>query len=145
MGLHYHSDGHGGSGKNDLNLYNSFDYVGRKHPPIVGFALDGIALYGKYSSSYTNMHGYSTELDEYGGHDHGEYGYHYHCHDAAATSTTDADIASGHASFIQYTMHILLKGAWRGNINSIPEFWDTSAKAPAYSLSQKHKYVGKAV
>ena len=39
-----------------------------------------------------------------------------------------------------------MKGAWKGNVNNIPDFWDSShgsnnQYAPEYSLSQKSKYV----
>lgn len=173
MGLHYHADGHGAT-DNSFNLYNIDDYVGRNHPPLIGFGFDGIALYGKYESTYSSMHGYSTELDSYGGHDHGNYGYHYHCH---TVSVTDGKDNAGDTLFLEdssvtslytstdehptYDLHLLMKGAWKGQINSIPYFWsDTTSSvtnttnatvlinkgetnAPSYSLSQKHKYVGK--
>jgi hypothetical protein len=68
-----------------------------------------------------------------GGHSHGNLGYHYHAHMVNATSQ------QGNA----YTLHILMKGAWKGLINDIPEFWDSARGEPAYSLSQRHRYVGK--
>ena len=60
MGLHWHGDGHGATG-NGLNLYNLPDYVGYMHPPLIGFGLDGVALYGKYESSYDYMDGYTED------------------------------------------------------------------------------------
>ena len=51
MALHWHADGFSATG-NGLNLYNSPDYDGQTHPPLIGFGLDGIALYGKYDASY---------------------------------------------------------------------------------------------
>jgi hypothetical protein len=61
-----------------------------------------------------------------------------------------------------YDLHLLIKGAWKGKINLIPYFWSDitstvfnsntnttiqinngETNAPSYSLSQKHKYVGK--
>jgi|GEM_PF-3183719 len=42
-----------------------------------------------------------------------------------------------------YTLHTLMKGAWKGKINDIPEFWDSSRGEPAYALSQRNRYVGK--
>ena len=77
MNYHYHADGHSFSG-NGINLYNLSDYDNRNHPPIIGFAYDGIALYGKYESDYIEMAGYNLDIDEYGGHSHDEYSYHYH-------------------------------------------------------------------
>jgi hypothetical protein len=172
MGLHYHADGHGAT-DNSFNLYNIDDYVERNHPPLIGFGFDGIALFGKYESAYSSMHGYSEELDSYGGHEHGNYGYHYHCHTVSVTNGVDT---AGDTLFLEdnsvtslydgdehptYDLHLLMKGAWKGQINDIPYFWsDTTSSvtdpsgaevlinkgetnAPSYSLSQKHKYVGK--
>jgi hypothetical protein len=65
------------------------------------------------------MIGYSVALDEYGGHDHDGIGYHYHAHTEAAVSPL------GKA----YTLHLLLRGAWRGKINSIPSFWSNDKKS----------------
>lgn len=124
MGLHWHADGHGATG-NGLNLYNLADYVGKSHPPLIGFGMDGIALYGKYESAHSSMNGYSEALDSFGGHDHGSYGYHYHAHSASSSVINDAT---------SYTLHILMKGAWKGSINNIPEFW---AEA-----SQQNRYIG---
>ncbi len=132
MGLHYHGDGHSIQ-TNDLNLYNIQDYEGQKHPPVIGFGLDGIALFGIYEKLYADMEGYSQGLDTYGGHTHGDLGYHYHAH-MYETTTTKGNT---------YTVHALMRGAWKGLINQIPEFWDTSKKEPAYSLAQKTTYVGK--
>ena len=132
MGLHYHADGHIAM-NNDLQLYNINDYKNQAHPPLIGFGLDGVALFGVYESVYPSMDGYSTELDSFGGHTHGTYGYHYHSHTMSATTTAGTS----------YTIDVLMKGAWKGLINSIPEFWDTAKKEPAYSMAQSHKYVGK--
>jgi hypothetical protein len=160
MGLHYHSDGHSVL-NNNMNLYNMNDYVGRSHPPLIGFGLDGIALYGIYETAYSSMDGYGITLDKFGGHEHDGYGYHYHCHNVVSSMNeideydesgnkikTDYDVTNGVndapvSANISYTMHIMMKGAWKGNINGIPEFWDTNTNSPAYSLSQKHKFVGK--
>jgi hypothetical protein len=46
------------------------------HPPLWGLSLDGYNIYGRHLSS-TNE-GYSTMLDNCGGHLHDTYGYHYH-------------------------------------------------------------------
>ena len=132
--LHYHADGHGATG-NGLNLYNISDYVSQTHPPLIGFAYDGIALFGKYESSYSDMSGYDIALDSYGGHTHDGYGYHYHAH--SANSVTEG------VSSNSYTLHILLKGAWYGVINDIPEFWNTSTSKPAVTPSEnQNEYTG---
>jgi hypothetical protein len=144
-GLHYHADGHGAHANNIFNLYNNLDYVGRYHPPLIGFSLDGIALYGKYENDYSTMSGYSTALDEYGGHDHDDYGYHYHCHDVevvetySSTNTTLYDysvVYQNTPSTIQYTQHVLLKGAYKGNIDEVPYFLESG-------LNQSTVFVGK--
>ncbi len=132
LGLHWHADGHGATG-NGLNLYNLSDYDGNSHPPLIGFGFDGVALYGKYESNFSSMDGFGEALDSFGGHDHGDYGYHYHAHSESSSVVNDTT---------DYTLHILMKGAWKGTINSVPEFWDNGA--PNVSGSQKHRYVGNA-
>jgi hypothetical protein len=138
--LHYHADGHSAT-ENGLNLYNISDYLSQDHPPLIGFAYDGIALYGKYDSNFSDMDGYSTtsdnyvDLDMYGGHTHGNYGYHYHAH--TVNSVTE------NLSTTNYTLHILLKGAWSGLINNIPDFWNTTNGQPKVTpSSNKSQYTG---
>jgi hypothetical protein len=140
LGLHYHADGHSAdSTNNNLNLYNSFDYTNRDHPPLIGFGFDGIALYGIYETDYSTMDGYGVSLDNFGGHSHDNYGYHYHCHTIVNNASNNIDTNINGA--VDYTIHALMKGAWKGNVNNIPEFWDTTTLAPAYSLSQTSQYV----
>jgi hypothetical protein len=58
-------------------LYGPANYTSDSaHPPLWGFSLDGYNIYGRHLSS--SNEGYSTELDNCGGHSHGTYGYHYH-------------------------------------------------------------------
>jgi hypothetical protein len=110
--LHYHADGHAYNG-NGINLYNLPDYIGKNHPPVIGMALDGIALFGKYESTFSSMAGYAISLDSYGGHDHGNgFGYHYHAHNQVVTAQNTPNPT--------FTQHFLLVGAWKGNINNIP-------------------------
>ena len=136
MGLHWHGDGHSANG-NGLNLYNLRDYVGSSHPPLIGFGLDGVALFGKYESSYSSMDGYSTAIDSFGGHEHTGYNYHYHAH-TMASSVLQA--ITDYAGTATYTVAVLMKGAWAGLINDIPEFWNGTN--PNTSSGQKNKYVG---
>ena len=120
MGLHWHGDGHAANG-NKMNIYNLRDYVGYDHPPLIGFGNDGVALYGKYESSYSTMDGYSTAIDGFGGHEHDGYNYHYHAH------TMDSSVLnalSGYGGSLSYTVAVLMKGAWAGLINDIPLFWN---------------------
>ena len=49
MDLHYHADGHAFNG-NGLNLYNSVDYIGKSHPPMIAISYDGILLFGRYEN-----------------------------------------------------------------------------------------------
>lgn len=130
MGIHYHADSFSAL-PNGLSLYNLRDYVGQAHPPLIGFGFDGIALFGRYVSNYPGMRGYSVALDQFGGHDHDSVGYHYHAHTATASSVKGNP----------YTLAILLKGAWAGKINDIPQFWDTNKGAPLIA-SQRNKYAG---
>ena len=112
--LHYHADGHAFNG-NGINLYNLFDYQSNNHPPVIGISYDGIALFGKYEASFSSMVGYGIALDDFGGHDHGDgFGYHYHAHTQSITSSS--------APNPTFDEHILLVGAWKGNINNIPGF-----------------------
>ena len=141
LGLHYHADGKSAS-PNHLNLYNSKDYVGHYHPPLIGFGFDGIALYGQYDANFPQMHGYSTALDEFGGHFHGNYGYHYHAHVVKSNNLTGlVNNTSGvngltNNPALVYDVHILMKGAWAGKINSIPEFWD--GPTPNYTIGRNN-------
>ena len=112
MELHYHADGHSYS-KNGINLYNLPDYEGRNHPPLIGMAYDGVALFGRYEENYGTMEGYSIALDEYGGHDHGDdFGFHYHAHTQEVSSTGN--------NAVTFDQRFLLVGAWKGKVNDIP-------------------------
>ena len=118
MGFHYHADGHSFNG-NGINLYNLSDYEGHTHPPIIGFVFDGIALFGKYESTYESMDGYDVVLDDYNGHTHGEYGYHYHAFVTEVTQTEGPDTDT-------YDQHFLQRGAFKGLVNDIPGLFQVS-------------------
>ncbi len=129
LGVHYHADAHSASGAG-LNLYNASDYQGRTHPPIVSMGFDGVAGYGVYQPGDISSDGVGVALDEYGGHDHGEYSYHYHSYRESAVSNQSTE----------YTIHTLPpQGAWAGRINDIPEFWDQ--RAPNY-VGGRSRYLG---
>ena len=130
--LHYHADGHAYNG-NGFNLYNLADYTGHDHPPVIGIAHDGIALFGRYETSFTSMTGYGVSLDSYGGHDHGDgFGYHYHAH----TQSVVASVAPN-PTFNEY---FLLVGAWKGNINDIPGL--SEVKMNQFGDNSISRYVG---
>ena len=118
MGFHYHADGHSFNG-NGINLYNLSDYDGHTHPPIIGFVFDGIALFGKYQSTYDSMDGYDDVLDDYNGHTHGDYGYHYHAFSTEVTQTEGPDTDT-------YDQHFLQRGAFKGLVNDIPGLFQVS-------------------
>jgi hypothetical protein len=120
MGLHWHGDGHAANG-NKMNIYNLRDYVGYDHPPLIGFGNDGVALYGKYEDDYSSMDGFSTEIDDFGGHEHDGYNYHYHAHEMESSVL---QALSGYPGSATYTVAVLMKGAWAGLINDIPLFWN---------------------
>lgn len=111
-GPHCHADGYQSSF--GLGIYNDADYVGKTHPPLIGFGYDGIALFGVYRSSDTAMLGYSTALDDFGAHDHDSIGYHYHAHTVANHKPEVMNVTT--------TVHVLMKGAYIGKIDSIPFF-----------------------
>ena len=125
LGLHYHADAHSAT-EEGLNLYNSSDYSGHTHPPIVSIGFDGVAGYGIYQSGDTTSDGIDIDLDSFGGHEHGNYGYHYHSFTASETTAAGAGPGDP-AGEVEYTKHMLPPlGAWSGRINDIPEFWDNT-------------------
>ena len=132
MGLHYHADGHSFNG-NGINLYNIEDYEGRSHPPIIGFSLDGLALYGKYESQYSNMDGAEIALDDFGSHSHDGYGQHYHSHEKIVTNEWNGES-------YEFTEHFMLVGAYKGSINDIPGFQEGGTNQ--LKDSDLGKYVG---
>ena len=130
--LHYHADAHAFNG-NGINLYNISDYSSNNHPPVIGISYDGIALFGKHENSFSSMVGSQVSLDEYGGHDHGDgFGYHYHAHTQSTIGTTPPNNL--------FNQHILLVGAWKGNINNIPGFLEV--KTSQLNDNTINRYVG---
>lgn len=128
--LHYHVDGHSYNG-NGINLYNITDYDDQDHPPVIGMAFDGLALFGKYEANYPSMVGADVTLDEFGGHDHGDdFGYHYHAH------VQNVEASSGP----NFNEHFLLVGAWKGNINNIPGF--DEGKTDQFRDDEIARYLG---
>lgn len=66
---HYHGDPYN-------CMYSSANYTSTTaHPPLIGWGADGFKWYGRYLS--TAAPGYSTALDDCGGHLHDSYPYHY--------------------------------------------------------------------
>jgi hypothetical protein len=114
-GPHCHADGYqSGQG---MTLYNDTDYVGKTHPPLLGFGYDGIAVFGRYRTTTDSaMLGYGT-LDDFGAHNHDSIGYHYHAH--IVSSYTSYDIKGSKTT---QDMYPLMKGAYIGVTSSIPYF-----------------------
>ncbi len=124
-GPHCHADGYKSGIQYGIGVYGDSDYVGATHPPIIGFGYDGIALYGRYRTGTgtddSGLSGASVSLDQFGGHIHStgdSLGYHYH-------ANTIVWPASG--STPAYTLHVLIKGAWAGKINTVPFFYTNSS------------------
>lgn len=133
LGTHYHADAYAATGE-ILNLYNATDYIGRSHPPIVSIGFDGVAGYGIYQSDDSD--GAWVPLDEFGGHDHGGYGYHYH-----SFSVEEITSERGQTKTYTYTAHKLPPlGAWAGYINDIPDFWDGTS--PGYGGRGATRWLG---
>ena len=131
-GPHCHADGYqSGQG---LGLYNDTDYLGNSHPPLIGFGYDGIALFGKYRTSTDSaMMGYGT-LDAFGGHNHDGIGYHYHAHTVVDYQP------DGLSSSFKSDMHVLMKGAYIGKIDTIPYF-----RSRTINSLNTNKYMGGTV
>ena len=111
-GPHCHADGYASGGI--MGVYNDADYVGKTHPPLIGFGYDGVALFGRYRSQDSALLGYATSLDAWGGHNHDGLGYHYHADHSVKATLSNATIS--------YTLRSLIRGAYRGKSQSIPYF-----------------------
>ena len=132
LGVHYHADAFSvanesinDSSEEGFALYNKSDYAGHSHPPIVGIGFDGVACYGVYLDGDSESDGVNTPLDEFGGHEHGNYGYHYHAHSSSNTSAVNTAPGPNGATTggNSYTLHEFAPlGAWAGRINLVPEF-----------------------
>lgn len=137
LGTHYHADAY--SATNEiLNLYNTTDYLGRSHPPMVTLGFDGVAGYGIYRSADSD--GAAMPLDDFGGHEHGDYGYHYHSFSAEEITydRLDRDRRGKGVTYISHKLPPL--GAWAGYINDIPDFWDGTS--PNYGGRGETRWLG---
>jgi hypothetical protein len=132
-GPHCHADGYQpGFG---LALYNDLDYVNKSHPPLIGFGYDGIALFGRYrGTSDAGLLGYTTTLDDFGGHNHDGIGYHFHAH----TVTDHTPVGQTAGSTYPTTMNVLMKGAYIGKVTTVPCF-------RAKTAFNTNKYLGGTV
>ena len=102
-------------------LYSARDYSGpAAHPPQIGWALDGYNIHGRYIAS-TNL-GYTTRLDDCGGHAHDSYAYHYHTQ--VINAVTGAGALPGAPTGLTYPATTV--GPYKclkGDISFITNFW----------------------
>ena len=97
---HIHGDPFGPS-----CLYSAANYTPTLdvHPPVIGFAIDGYIIYGRYMT--TSAVGASTAIDLCGGHEHDSYGYHYHTQVLTTTSgSTGLQLFSGIPTGLTYVI-----------------------------------------
>ena len=99
----------------------------------LGFVYDGVALFGKHDEDYTEMDGYTEVLDDFGGHSHGDYGYHHHAFSSSAAQSQGPDTYT-------YTQNFLQRGAFKGQINEIPGFFEVSTNQ--FMNDEIKRYVG---
>ena len=140
-GAHCHADGFVTGQANRLTVYNDGDYVGKTHPPLIGFGYDGVALFGQYRPQDSSLLGAGVPLDEFGGHDHDGMGYHYHAHIGdmpispnVYTYTANSKTICSHldpgctgSGKVPTYVPVLVQGAWRGNISNVPFFMDNTS------------------
>ena len=115
-GPHCHADGYESQGV--LGVYNDADYEGKEHPPLVGFGYDGIALFGVYREDQdSQLEGFGTALDAWGGHEHDSLGYHYH-----ADRSKSLTLSIPGAAAASYRVRSLILGAYKGKLTGTPYF-----------------------
>jgi hypothetical protein len=113
---HYHGDPYG-----PKCSYHDANYTSDSaHPPLIGFATDGGHVYGRHIKA-TNL-GYSTPLDDCGGHSHDSLTYHYH--PQVIDAYTDSGSAESRNTILKYTL--FTPGVFRcfkGNISADANVW----------------------
>jgi hypothetical protein len=120
--LHLHGDPFGAN-----CLYSAADYINgtATHPPLIGWAMDGFELYGRYLSA--SAPGASVALDECSGHDHGDgSGYHYHSQVIQFTTPSGVPGVAAGLSYVGYIAGPYK--CWRGDIaKQSPLFWEANS------------------
>ena len=100
-------------------LYSQRNYTPGAHPPLVGFSLDGFAIYGRYLNA--SAPDYAIPLDLCGGHAHDGMAYHYHAQTVPGVTT--AGLFGGIAAGLHYPQSVFGPfQCWRGNISADPYF-----------------------
>ena len=142
---HLHGDPFGPS-----CLYSSASYTnattGAKdvtvHPPLIGFGLDGVFVYGRHLS--TSAPGSATALDVCGGHTHGSYGYHYHAQ--LIVGTTDGRGAPGIATGLTFPASTPgVYKCFRGNLSADPYFGSKASFPAAPCCGSTEYYAGAGI
>ena len=112
-------------------LYSEADYADGYHPPLIGWGLDGYAIYGRHISTYRHVAGRSIPLDACGGHAHPidiasngslrDY-YHYHAQVEVRLSSTLVGTPGGPYEYTAFKRGPMQ--CWAGNVSAVPQFWE---------------------
>lgn len=130
-------------------LYDATKYVDGTtgHPPVIGFSMDGPTIYGRYLSE--SAPGYSTALDDCGGHTHDSYVYHYHAQVKSAKGNTNCADKSGGCEGADYPAFPPGPDkCWKANIAQTSGFWDGTRKDDTGTLpccGMTHYYVATGI
>lgn len=146
---HLHGDPFGSQCLYDASKYvdNSGTQDITVHPPVIGFSLDGPSIYGRYLS--TGSPGYSTALDDCGGHVHDSYVYHYHAQVKSAKGNSNcADKAGGceNAEYPAFPPGPDL--CWKADIAATTDFWTSTRGNAAVAqpcCGMTHYYAGSGI
>ena len=107
-------------------LYSAANYSSSTvHPPQIGWSFDGGSIYGRHIN--TQNLGYSTVLDDCGGHSHDGLAYHYHAQ--IFTSTTSSKTNENAKLTNGATYYATTTGpykCWKNDISKITNFWKTT-------------------
>jgi hypothetical protein len=123
---HLHGDSFG-----PMCLYSAANYSSiDAHPPHVGFSLDGYFIYGRHLSE--NAEGYSTILDDCGGHIHGTYPYHYHHQVLQLTADKDSILVSSIGTTYPATT-VGVHKCWRADLRQQPYFPFNTSSPSTYA------------
>jgi len=113
---HYHGDPYHHTPGKCLYSPNDYSDTTNGHPPIIGFSLDGFKVYGRHLAE-TNV-GYTTALDDCGGHSHGDYGYHYHAQVKMLSPLTGSTLRNVPSTADYYAPIPGVYKCWRGDIGA---------------------------
>ena len=107
------------------------------HPPLIGYADDGISIYGRYLS--VAAPGYTTALDVCGGHVHDNYAYHYHTQIISALSSGQgAGTSTVGLAYPQSSVGVLY--CFRGNLSADPYYGSSGGLAVQPCCSSTNYY-----